>query len=108
MKRILVSVETGEEVLFSRDRWEMNCIGDKGLVLTQHTADFEPGGLYYFDFGTGMLEQLDFDARQYTAKHWIAGESGMHLSVPNRNSRRILCSGCTALTLRTKAWWIPA
>ena len=33
MKRILVSVETGEEVLFSRDRWEMNCIGDKGLVL---------------------------------------------------------------------------
>ena len=77
MKRILVSVETGEEVLFSRDCWEMNCIGDKGLVLTQHTTDFEPGGLYYFDFGTGMLEQLDFDARQYTAKHWIAGESGM-------------------------------
>lgn len=74
---ILVSVETGEEVLFSRDRWEMNCIGDKGLVLTQHTTDFEPEGLYYFDFGTGMLEQLDFDARQYTAKHWIAGESGM-------------------------------
>ena len=77
MKRILVSVETDEEVLFSRDRWEMNCIGDKGLVLTQHTTDFEPEGLYYFDFGTGMLEQLDFDARQYTAKHWIAGESGM-------------------------------
>lgn len=74
---ILVSVETGEEVLFSRDRWEMNCIGDKGLVLIQHTTDFEPEGLYYFDFGTGMLEQLDFDARQYTAKHWIAGESGM-------------------------------
>lgn len=44
MKRILVSVETGEEVLFSRDCWEMNCIGDKGLVLTQHTTDFEPGG----------------------------------------------------------------
>ena len=52
-------METGEEVLFSRDRWEMNCIGDKGLVLTQHTTDFEPEGLYYFDFGTGMLEQLD-------------------------------------------------
>ena len=29
MKRILVSVEPGEEVLFSRNRWEMNCIGDK-------------------------------------------------------------------------------